>query len=284
MNKELYNQATLQYIDMLEEVLKFGDIVYNARTSVTVHQCADKPRVFSIWLYNFFQLLQNRQYYPYVAAAETAWQLMGTQDASFINEIAPKLWSKFTDPEGYINNAQGYRWRSKFGRDQIAAAIDRICNHPTDRQIIIASWHPGVDGLGIPRANTHCLPFMQFQVAPNNKYLNLTVYSRSCDMILGFPYDVYNYSFLLYAIARSTNLNAGYLNIIFNNYHIYAKEDHMDIAHTAVSGKHMAMEYILTYPRYTFDDIIHSPKEYVQHIKVNMSYDHPYKPKAEIVI
>ena len=284
MDKNLYNQATLQYVDMLEEVLKFGSIVHNVRTGVTVHQCADKPRVFSIWLYNSFQLLQNRQYYPHIAAAETAWQLTGKQDASFINEEAPKLWSKFTDKHGYILNAQGYRWRYAFGRDQITATIDRICNNPSDRQIVIVSWHPGIDGLGNPKANTHCLPLMQFQVAPKGKYLNLTVYSRSADMILGFPYDVYNYSFLLYAIACSTGLNAGYLNIVFNNYHIYAREDHMEIAQAAISGQNMAEKYIATYPYYTFSAIIQNPKAYIQWVRDTMSYEHPYKPKAEIVI
>ena len=33
----------------------------------------------------------NRRYYPHVAAAETAWQFMGTKDPTFILGKAPKL-------------------------------------------------------------------------------------------------------------------------------------------------------------------------------------------------
>ena len=278
------NQATIQYAEMVTEIVHSGMVVQNARTGVSVRQCADKPYVFSIWLYNYFQLLQNRQYYLHVAAAETAWQLMGTEDASFINRVAPKLWSKFTKEDGTISNAQGFRWRQYFGRDQIIIAIDRICNHPTDRQIIVSSWHPGVDGLGRPQANTHCLPLMQFQVSSKRQYLNLTVYSRSADMILGFPYDVYNYSFLLYAMAASCKLRAGYLNIVFNNYHIYWEQDHIDIANTLLSDDNMAMEQIFQYPTYTISDIISFPHKYISWVKSNMRHEHPYKPSAEIVI
>ena len=276
------NKATMLYQRALTEVMKCGYIVRNERTGVNVRQCIEYPFTFSVFLGSEFPLLQNRRYYLQVAAAETAWQLSGQQKTEFINKYAPKLWSKF-ERYGKIDNAQGYRWRHHFGRDQIAAAVRRIRSYPTDRQIVISSWDPETDGLGSKQPNTHCLPFMNLRPEPSRNLLHMTVFSRSADMILGFPYDLYNYTFLLHAFAKSTMFTAGYLSIVLNNYHVYMLEDHIDVATRVLAESDMTDNEIYMFPEFNISDIMKYPDNYVAYVK-DMNMPHEYAPKVELVV
>ena len=277
------NKATMLYQRVLVEIMHCGDMIKNKRTDVKVRQRLDYPFTFSVFVRSEFPLLQNRKYYPYIAAAETAWQLSGQQKTELINKYAPKLWSKF-EKDGKISNAQGYRWRYYFGRDQIADAARAICNNPTDRQIVISSWDPGLDGMGAYFPNVHCLPFMSLRPDPINKLLHMTVISRSADMVLGFPYDLYNYTFLLHAFARSTNLWPGHLSIVLNNYHVYMLEDHIDIVTHVIAESNMTDNEIFWFPKASISDIMNAPEYYIERVKKEMKAPHLYAPKVELVV
>lgn len=281
--KNAMNEATALYQRILVEIMTCGNIVRNERTGVEVRECLNKPFSFTVFLPNQFPILQNRKYSPYVAAAETAWQLLGTKRTDFINKYAPKLWSKF-EIDGKIANTQGYRWRYHFGVDQITEAIRQIKRHPTDRQIILSSWDPYEDFPGSIAPNKHCLPFLNLRPDAINGMLHATVFSRSADMILGFPYDLYNYSFLLYAFSKSTYMRPGYLSIVLNNYHVYLLEDHIDVASRLISEHSLTSTEILRLPLFSIDDIIQNPDKYVNWVKTNMKVDHTYTPKLEIVV
>ena len=282
------------YQRVLVEIMHCGDIIKNERTGMEVRQRLDYPFTYSVFVRSEFPLLQNRKYYPYIAAAETAWQLSGQRHTKLINKYAPKLWSKFEEDITYhadkeqrergIRNAQGYRWRHHFGRDQIAAAVRRIRSHPTDRQIVISSWDPEVDGLGSERPNTHCLPLMSLRPDIINEQLHMTVISRSADMVLGFPYDLYNYTFLLHAFARSTGLRAGYLSIVLNNYHVYMLEDHIDVVTRVIAETNMTDNEIFWFPMASISDIMNAPETYIEKVKEKMKASHLYAPKIELVV
>ena len=278
------NKATMLYQRVLVEIMNYGDIVLNERTGVNVRQRLEYPFTFSVFISDEFPLLQNRKYYLQVAAAETAWQLSGKQSTEFINKHAPKLWYKFEDKPGKITNAQGYRWRHYFGRDQIAAAIQSILSYPTDRQIVISSWDPARDGLGVKQPNTHCLPFISLRPEVGKNLLHMTVFSRSADMILGFPYDLYNYTFLLHALSQSTYFYPGYLSIVLNNYHVYLLEDHIDVATRVIAESDMTDNNIFRFPAFNISDIMSIPDDYINWVKENMYASHHYAPKVELVL
>jgi len=291
VNKFKSYDATEQYRNIMKKIFNIGQFVYNKRTKTEVLQCVETPAILSVLLYCSFPILRNRKYYLNIAAAETAWQLKGTQDLTFINKHAPKLWSQFDDNADnryvdypYILNAQGYRWRKFFGREQIRLAIKIIKEDPTNRQIIVSSWDPGHDGLVSKAKNTHCLPFFNLRPCPVTKFLHMTVFSRSADMVLGFPYDLYNYSFLLYAFASSTEYKPGYLSFILNNYHVYKIPEHMNVLKKLIDRENLYTDYLYKFPQFTIDDIIYKPEKYVQWVKKHMYYDHNYKPKLELVL
>lgn len=289
--KNKMDSLNIQYRSIIDNIKIFGVRIINKRTNTAVIQYIEHPVIIYTLLNEAFPLLTNRKYYLNVAAAETAWQLMGTQDLSFINKYAPKLWSKFDDSVDdkyaeypYILNAQGFRWQHYFSRNQILEAIKCINMDKSNRQILISSWDPNYDGLLTKSRNTHCLPFFNLRPCPKTNFLHMTVFSRSADMIVGFPYDLYNYSFLLYAFAKSTNLYPGYLSLVLNNYHIYDIPSHRAIMNNIIAGKFICNPGISKFPPFSIDDIIKTPEKYIEWVQYNMKYEHEYKPKVDLVV
>ena len=275
------NAPTEQYRKLISKILHEGETLVNKRTGVKVFQHVTIPQVFTLDLGSGFPVFQNRKYSPYISAAETAWQFSGVQNLDLINKYAPKLWSKFADEDNLIRNAQGYKWRYGFLRNQIELLIEQLKYNPTNRQLIVASWDPHIDGLGSTKPYTDCLPFMQF--LPSKTKLNLSVYSRSADMILGFPYDVFNYTFILYAVCNQAGYTPGNLSIILNNMHVYDLPDHMEVAENLIYRHNIEHSILFVYPMYDVRDIMRIPHEYILWVKKHMSISHTYAPKVELV-
>lgn len=180
----------------------------------------------------------NRRYYPHIAAAETAWQFMGTKDPTFILGKAPKLWSKFLETETtrlggrdaddddevverqVLKTAYGYRWRHAFGRDQLALAVHELKTNPTNRQLFISAWDPRSDGLGGPQPKNIPCP-VGFTVSRFGNDLHMAVFIRSSDVFVGLPYDVMGYALTADAIAATAGLRPKSLHFTLAHAHLY---------------------------------------------------------------
>ena len=80
---------TSVYKSLLDSVLNGGLEETNARTGVKIKMLRGGT-AFKLDLQDgFLPVASNRAYFPHIAAAEVAWQLMGTKDPSFILEYAP---------------------------------------------------------------------------------------------------------------------------------------------------------------------------------------------------
>ncbi len=178
-------------------------------------------------------LAGNRAYYPRVAAAEVAWQMLGTKDPEFIMKHAPKMWGKFIE-DGELKTAYGYRWRKHFGRDQLGLAIEELRGNPTNRQLFISAWDPGSDGLGGPQPKNIPCP-VGFTVSRFEDELHMTVLIRSSDVVVGLPYDVMAYALTLDAIAASTGTRPSSLTVTLAHPHYYAP--HAQLVEDCVIGE-----------------------------------------------
>ena len=273
---------TTQYRQLLKYVVNEGSLVENKRTGVVVKQCIEKPYTLSIDLKTgMMPILGNRQMYPYIAAAENAWQLMGTQNADFINTIAPKLWSKFTEEDGTILNAYGYRMMKHFGVNQINKAIYLLRNEPTSRQNIISLWDPYIDGKDKTK-NTPCIVMIVLNVDTTNS-LMMHVHIRSSDIMLGLPYDMMVYCLMHFALVNSVmDIIPGKISFTLNNYHIYWLQSHKDVTFRTIALKDK--DALKVVPSYSIHDIIQKPNDYVESIRRNVHIRHTYKPEIELVV
>lgn len=164
-----------------------------------------------------------RKVFPRTAAAETAWYLQGTQNVTWLREYA-KIWDKFTEADGVtIDAAYGYRWRKRFGRDQIALAIEALRNNPTDRRVWVNAWDPHHDGLGAEgQKNVPCPVGFSFNVMGG--LLHSSIVMRSSDVFVGLPYDVMGHAMLMAVMAASIGLpGLGSMHVTLCHAHLYEK-------------------------------------------------------------
>lgn len=213
------------YRGLLSEIVDHGVEEQNARTRTGIKMLRGGHSFKLDLTSGRLPVAGNRRYYPHVAAAETAWQLMGTRSPDFILGKAPKLWSKFVE-DGKLKTAYGWRWREAFGRDQLQLAVDALRDDPTNRQLWVQAWDPRSDGLGGPQPKNIPCP-IGFAVSRHRDDLHMSVFVRSSDVFVGLPYDVMCYALTLDCIAASVGCRPASLHFTLAHPHIY--EPHWDL-------------------------------------------------------
>ena len=110
---------------------------------------------------------------------------------------------------GYITN------RYKHARN----LIDTIKNNPTDRRMVKSLWQ---DEFLRTAVLPSCVWSTEWDVTDGT--LNLFVHQRSCDVPLGLPFNITQYSCFLAMIAQVTGLKVGKLNYSIKDAHIYVNQ------------------------------------------------------------
>jgi thymidylate synthase len=215
--------------------------------------------------------LQNNQI-PILTTKKTAWKtclkellwfIRGETDAKLLQDQGVHIWDgnssrEFLDsrelhlyPEGKLGPIYGYQWRNFnanyncytgkpitdehpfSGVDQLQNIIDQLKNPETrtSRRLIMTAWNPKqLDQMALPPCHILC----QFNVHSGNK-LSCALYQRSCDLLLGVPFNIASYCFLTHLIAKHCNLEAYEFVHFMGNVHIY--ENHIDAAKIQIERK-----------------------------------------------
>jgi thymidylate synthase len=205
------------YRDCLRQVLEEGIDEYNERTG---HRTRSLPGLhFS--LRKGFPLLTLRKIPPRIFVAEQIWFLMGSRKPAEFLERYTKIWDEFTNINGVVTTAYGYRWRHHFGRDQIACLVRLLEKEPSSRHGVVIAWDPGEDGLNPDRKkkNVPC-PFT-FTVNLIGGKLHMHSILRSNDMMLGCPFDVAGFALLQHILAARLGVGVGVYSHSISNAHIY---------------------------------------------------------------
>jgi thymidylate synthase len=129
------------------------------------------------------------------------------------------MWRDFHVPNAVENyGAEGGFYRSG-GIDQLKNIIYTLQKNPQDRRMICSAWNP----LAL---NFQALPpcHVLFQVSVINNKLNLTWFQRSCDILLGIPFNIASYGLLLHLFAKFYGFEEGTLTGFLNNVHIYENQ------------------------------------------------------------
>jgi thymidylate synthase len=240
----------------------------------------------------------NRRYWPHIAAAEVAWQFMGTRNPEFILRQAPKLWSKFVE-DGELKTAYGYRWREAFGRDQLDLAMKALTDDPSNRQVWMQAWDPRTDGLGQPGQPKNIPCPIGFTLGRDKNKVHMSLFIRSSDVFVGLPYDVMCYALTLDAICASMGLVPGTLHVTLAHPHIY--EPHWKMVQACVTGEFDSNDWDgkkrfgdrsswssdvePAMPGMTIEHILSAPDGYVEHVKrlsARVGYN-PWNPMPEVI-
>ncbi len=205
------------YSDCLRQILDHGIEEVNERTG---HRVKALPGLhFS--LDAGFPLLSLRKIAPRVFAAEQVWFMMGSRKpVEFIDQYT-KIWNDFTNINGVVNSAYGFRWRQFFGRDQIGLLIKLLEKERSSRHGVVIGWDPASDGLNpyLKKKNVPCP--ISFTVNIIGDRLHFHTIFRSNDMVVGCPFDVAGFALLQRMLAARLGVGVGVYSHSISNAHIY---------------------------------------------------------------
>jgi len=177
---------------------------------------------------------------------------------------------------GDLGKVYGYQWRNQNGVDQVKDVLEGLKNNPYSRYHIIDGWNKAdFPEMALPP----CHLLYQFIVRPlswkervdywfhvkkPNRdvvddwdeqsrekqeeyfknyipefYLDLNMYQRSCDTLLGVPFNIASMSLLLMIFAKANNMIPGISNWVGGDTHLYV--DHIDQVKEQLSRNPMTL-------------------------------------------
>lgn len=155
---------------------------------------------------------QRKLSYKFMAA-EAYWITSGS---SLVEDIAPynSHIAQFSD-DGYIfNGAYGPAFSS-----QLNFVVDTLTKDLDSRQAVMTIWHPNPE----ETKDHKCTIALQFSI--RQARIHTTVFMRSNDVILGRPYDMFNFTVMTLRVL--TRLNAALkCSIVLGNMHIFCTSSH----------------------------------------------------------
>lgn len=150
------------------------------------------------------------------AIGELLWYLSGS---NLVSSIAPysKVWEKLSDDGETVNSAYGHRIHRRFGFDQWEYVKGLLKADPLSRQAVIHIKEPNNQ----PTKDLPCTICIQYLIRDDK--LHSTVYMRSNDIWMGFPYDVFCFTSLQVKMAMELGVGLGEYHHIAGSLHLYER-------------------------------------------------------------
>jgi thymidylate synthase len=133
--------------------------------------------------------------------------------------------ASFAEQWGDLGPVYGKQWVSwpdgKGGTiNQIAQLIDGLKHNPASRRHIFTGWNVAeLDRMALPP----CHMTYQYHVA--NGRLSGILYQRSCDLGLGFPFNIFEAALLLRMLAQQCDLEPGEIVWMGADVHVYLNHE-----------------------------------------------------------
>jgi thymidylate synthase len=227
------------YRALIRRIMTEGVEERNARTG---HATRALPGL-TIEVEAGFPLLTLRRIPLKVFIAEQVWFLTGSRRPEESLHQFTKIWDDFTNLNGVIPTAYGYRWRRHFGRDQIAELVALLERDPSSRQGVVVAWDAGSDGLDARRTRKNVPCPYTFTVNIIGGALHLHNMVRSNDMLLGCPHDAAGFALLQRMLAARLGVGVGKYTHSISNAHVY--DIHYEAAQALVERDHEHPEIAL---------------------------------------
>lgn len=229
----------------LETLQKLVDSPYHKMTRAKVNgeNVGTKlipPVFFSHDMREGFPIVTTK-FVPFgLVASELEWFLSGSTRKEDLHKMNNHIWDEWHlgDDDNELGRVYGPQWVSwnaykceqTYGRyekrqiNQVQNIIDQLKKDPTNRRMICLAWNPGeLDQMALPT----CHVMWQINYYGNN-LIGLHWTQRSCDFMLGVPFNIASYGLLLELIALQTGFTAGPLTGSLVDCHIY--DNHLDAA------------------------------------------------------
>lgn len=243
MNRHTNANIEVQYLDLVKEILNEGFLKPN-RTGVSAYTVL--PHLLEHDCSLGFPILTTKGVPFRLIATELEGFIKGITDKRWFEERNCMIWSDWANPQKvpYGNDEEtkqkmreepdlgciyGYEWRNfnSEGFDQLKMVVDTLKKDPYNRRMLCSAWNPcQMNQMALPAC--HVL----WQVTYLENKLNLIWYQRSCDLMLGVPFNIASYGLLLHLLAKECGYEVGFLSGVLSDVHIY--ETHVDGANIQI--------------------------------------------------
>lgn len=239
------SQWDKEYIHLCKRILSEGVEVENRTGTNTIKV---PSHYFHLDLSEEFPVLTTKQLFFRQAITEMLWIYQAqSNDVRWLQERNVHIWDEWEIQEdGYwyakqmlpdengnlvlqdVKKYFGSEWAHTIGTaygyivnkfQMTQNLIHKIQNNPTDRRMVMTLWQDDyIDTAVLPS----CVWSSEWDVT--NGHLNAWVHQRSCDVPLGLPFNVTQYSVLLCLLAHCTGLKPGTLDYSIKDAHIYVNQ------------------------------------------------------------
>lgn len=258
-----------QYLDLMRNIWQNGALQQD-RTGVGTKALFGATMRFSL-ADNAIPLLTTKRVFWKTAAREMLWFLTGNTNIRPLLENKVRIWTdwpldryrretgqvisqedfehrivtdvSFAQKWGDLGPVYGKQWVNwpqyeavgeglyrlqSHGINQVAKLVDSLKTNPGSRRHIIEGWNVAqIDQMALPP----CHKTYQFQVADGK--LNGLLFQRSCDLGLGFAFNIFSASLLIRMLAQQTGYEPGEFIWQGSDVHLYL--NHADLVEEQLS-------------------------------------------------
>jgi len=202
----------LQWINLMksnisEEKSRDGDVASEVINAMSVIE--DPTRCI--------MLNQVRKMPIRYAVGEMLWYLSRNRKLKEIQKYSSG-WDRMSDDGINVNSNYGYCIHDKFGFDQWEYVKNLLKENNETRQAVIHIKEPS----NTKSKDVNCTVCLQFFIRDEKLYL--TVYMRSNDMWMGFPYDVFQFAALQVLMSMELEVGIGTYTHISASLHLYKRD------------------------------------------------------------
>lgn len=247
-----------QYLDLMRRIWTQGDERVD-RTGIGTRSLFGETMRFSL-ADNTVPLLTTKRVYWKTAVRELLWFLTGNTNIRPLLEQGVRIWTDwpldryrretgdsmdavtfetrvvadadFAAKWGDLGPVYGHQWvnwpryevagdglfrRAEPGHNQIATLVDSLRNNPSSRRHIFTGWNVAdLDRMALPP----CHMTYQFHVRSDGG-LSCLLFQRSCDLGLGFAFNIFEAALLTRLLADQCGLTAHEVVWTGGDVHLY---------------------------------------------------------------
>lgn len=260
-----------QYLDLMRRIWEQGDERID-RTGIGTRSIFGATMRFSI-ADDAVPLLTTKRVYWKVAAREMLWFLSGETNIRPLVEQGVHIWTDwpldayrrttgevidrdafekriieepgFAERWGDLGPVYGAQWvnwpryepadeglyyRMPQGYNQIADLVSAIRTNPGSRRLLFTGWNVAeLEGMALPP----CHMTYQFHVADGR--LSGLLFQRSCDLGLGFAFNIFGLTMITRMLAQQCDLEPG--EVIWQGGDVHLYLNHADLVEEQLSRK-----------------------------------------------
>jgi len=238
-----------EYLGLLQDILEHGH-VKSDRTGTGTRSVFG--RMLRHDLRSGLPLLTTKRLHIKSIIHELLWFLRGDTNTRYLKQHGVSIWDEWATADGELGPVYGAQWRAWKGAtgetiDQVDALVRGIRARPDSRRHIINAWNvaylpdeslpPDLNAARGRMALAPCHVMYQFYVMDG--YLSCLMTQRSCDVLLGLPYNAASTAFLTSMVAQQCDLAPGELVFSLGDTHLYA--NHLEQARLQLTRQPRAL-------------------------------------------